>query len=927
MKRDVTVTLPGSPTWLRTCCAHHGQLCDLLKAADMHDETYTVLCGCTRPESPHRFVPNPLAASDTVALAGTVPIHSWSEYYALRGLSTNSPVAVLLTWPLTLYYVLQELGLTSLARPVVIHYLGPEKEVLFLPLFRELLALIPGARLTIEMIGPLAIALPPPIRLQDEHGGHLGISVRSGLYHTLDLPAPDVAFAPNAGLAVAGYAERWPATLRHIRTRRIPCVFTDYSEQSVEKGLRLSAECARLTASCGVRINPFRQPLWQPRVHGGSVALPTLSNGFLAAFQTPPGAFAPIAPADTVDAAVADVSDRVSGMGLKATSSAAAAAAAATAAAAAAAAPAAASAMAATAPAATAPAATAPAATAPAAATTAGAAAPAAAVSPSASALDLASFDADAPQPFEAFFAVAQQLGAISALQLEVLRRAVQTGRRTERQCMSEYWARVAHGVGMSARYRWRCELSEAALAVAPAEVRARAQLLSPRHSGEWRDETGRFSLSKCLEPLVTPRWIRLKALGNDALQAGECALAAEWYARAATLTEHTMSVGTFFDVLDASRNHAARRLAAEQDDLWGVVHRALPDCPRRLSYDSELEALAQEHGLRDYAQEPNLPKATCRANAAAARLRQASELDTSHAASLTRHPDLPQHICAMHREARDGLLHKALADADAAAIACPDYQKGHFRVAQALRALQAAAATASPPQREYADAPGLDQVDSAMRSYQIGAGRLPWCGVAAMLSGFMTPPEYELVYAPAYFDHEVRQIRRARAHTEPALGGRPAPLRLTVLASLVPSMGGQNLLLNVETQQLVGGEMRTCRHDGLGFTALDASHGEQVEQPPHGHASALSLSRYPQPLSAFLADLTHAGVDIDALCLGQALTDQVERVAAALAVQPGYGHIRVYSSATTHASKLAAPGGRDRELKAFLQRRDGSRP
>ena len=38
------------------------------------------------------------------------------------------------------------------------------------------------------------------------------MSVRRGLYHDCeDLPRPDLAIAPNAGLAVSGYLERWPA--------------------------------------------------------------------------------------------------------------------------------------------------------------------------------------------------------------------------------------------------------------------------------------------------------------------------------------------------------------------------------------------------------------------------------------------------------------------------------------------------------------------------------------------------------------------------------------------------------------------------------------------------------------------------------------------------------------------------------------------
>ena len=81
------------------------------------------------------------------------------------------------------------------------------------------------------------------------------------------------------------------ATLRHLQQRAIPFVFSDYSEQSVEKGLAFARHHAAMAPSCGVRLNPFRAPMRLPLVDGGSVGHPTLSNGFFAAFNTPPGAF------------------------------------------------------------------------------------------------------------------------------------------------------------------------------------------------------------------------------------------------------------------------------------------------------------------------------------------------------------------------------------------------------------------------------------------------------------------------------------------------------------------------------------------------------------------------------------------------------------------------------------------------------------
>ena len=66
----------------------------------------------------------------------------------------------------------------------------------------------------------------------------------------------------------------------------IPFVFTDYSEQSLEKGLALAADLAGMSPSLPVALNPFRAPLRLPLVRGGAVGFPTLSNGFVAAFYT-----------------------------------------------------------------------------------------------------------------------------------------------------------------------------------------------------------------------------------------------------------------------------------------------------------------------------------------------------------------------------------------------------------------------------------------------------------------------------------------------------------------------------------------------------------------------------------------------------------------------------------------------------------------
>ena len=79
-----------------------------------------------------------------------IKLFSWDDYYKLRGLPMESPVALLATFPLTLYYAVQEYGevpitiARMLQRPLRIHMVGVEKEMNFLDLFKEFGYILPN---------------------------------------------------------------------------------------------------------------------------------------------------------------------------------------------------------------------------------------------------------------------------------------------------------------------------------------------------------------------------------------------------------------------------------------------------------------------------------------------------------------------------------------------------------------------------------------------------------------------------------------------------------------------------------------------------------------------------------------------------------------------------------------------------------------
>jgi hypothetical protein len=80
---------------------------------------------------------------------GLSRLSSWRDYYQLRNLSPSSPIALLCTFPLTIYHAIEQFGHVPVAvarmlqRPLRIHVVGAEKEINFLDLFQEVGFLLP----------------------------------------------------------------------------------------------------------------------------------------------------------------------------------------------------------------------------------------------------------------------------------------------------------------------------------------------------------------------------------------------------------------------------------------------------------------------------------------------------------------------------------------------------------------------------------------------------------------------------------------------------------------------------------------------------------------------------------------------------------------------------------------------------------------
>ncbi|KAH7662109.1 HIT/MYND zinc finger-like protein [Dioscorea alata] len=213
-------------------------------------------------------------------VSNPILLSGWSEYYNLRSLPMSSPVSAILSHSLTVYHILTSLCISSKNRlikgkEVVVHYLGPEGELDWMPAFIEIGHLLNGVgNVQIVMIGPEV-----PSNLSGSVSGISGrvrVSLVRGIYQEQAsyLSSAHVVIALNCKLESFG---SWGGALELIKSMNVPAFFTDKSEilcANAKQVLRV----AGLHISHPVTPNPFRSPL---REQATSSNLPSFSNGFV----------------------------------------------------------------------------------------------------------------------------------------------------------------------------------------------------------------------------------------------------------------------------------------------------------------------------------------------------------------------------------------------------------------------------------------------------------------------------------------------------------------------------------------------------------------------------------------------------------------------------------------------------------------------
>ncbi|XP_076444128.1 zinc finger MYND domain-containing protein 15-like isoform X2 [Babylonia areolata] len=210
----------------------------------------------------------------------SAPLCDWQQYYVFRGLPLHSPVAAVLSCPLTLYFILTtclrnddpELFQRLVSgQTFVIHILGVEKEVEMKEAFLECARLLPGCRFHLVMIGK---HLSKMVHGYCWEKDNLRLSVHRALYHDLQLPAPQIAVGFNAGLPAY---PTWPPTLTKLMEQRTPAYFTDQSEYSCGC-VSMAISSLGIPGVSPVIVNPFRSPL---RIVTREQDMPWFPNAFL----------------------------------------------------------------------------------------------------------------------------------------------------------------------------------------------------------------------------------------------------------------------------------------------------------------------------------------------------------------------------------------------------------------------------------------------------------------------------------------------------------------------------------------------------------------------------------------------------------------------------------------------------------------------
>ena len=262
-------------------------LCEALATLGVHNQgPFRRECACWAAGPFGSLPPIGFPVTQVVGEGGdeatTLPT-DWAAFYALRGWSLDSRHALWLDAALTLVHALVLTGVRVARSRVVVHLVGPRRELDQLPAFLETVRLLDMSHLTLVLCGPDVPAAMHGRSHTSPCGRLQALLVRCEAYDARvceSLAAPDLVFAPNAG--VAAYPREWKQTLQVVRDTHAALCITDYTHEATHQTeTLLQGAGLQVTHSC--QANPWRKPAASP----SGCALPAFSNGWIACFTGP----------------------------------------------------------------------------------------------------------------------------------------------------------------------------------------------------------------------------------------------------------------------------------------------------------------------------------------------------------------------------------------------------------------------------------------------------------------------------------------------------------------------------------------------------------------------------------------------------------------------------------------------------------------
>ncbi|GFS12806.1 zinc finger MYND domain-containing protein 15-like [Elysia marginata] len=197
------------------------------------------------------------------------PLENWLQYYRHRGFDMDSPIAGLLHYALTLYWIitnrLAKLYPSSFERlkqssNIQVHLIGVEIEADMFPAFVECGHLLAPYKLDIHLFGN-EISRAVDGKCDSLH--NVSFQLHSGFYHECqlqNLALPDVIVGFNAGLSAY---PSFMKTVQYITDKSIPFFVTDFCSESVMHS-RQSLQDFNLGTVSEATINPFHSPFRIP---------------------------------------------------------------------------------------------------------------------------------------------------------------------------------------------------------------------------------------------------------------------------------------------------------------------------------------------------------------------------------------------------------------------------------------------------------------------------------------------------------------------------------------------------------------------------------------------------------------------------------------------------------------------------------------